>query len=66
MSELLKLAEREAEAEIEYNALRTYGHSPSKAAEIMLDAQRGDEFCRLYIVYLRTQATLLSKEGDAK
>lgn len=26
----------------DYEALKAYGHTPAKAAEIVLDAQRGD------------------------
>lgn len=33
----------------EYSALKAFGHSPAKAAEIILDATRGDEFSRRWI-----------------
>jgi hypothetical protein len=32
-----------------YEALKACGHSPTKAAEIMLDAKRGDKFCVRWI-----------------
>jgi hypothetical protein len=32
-----------------YDALKALGHSPAKAAEIVLNAQRGDWFSKLWI-----------------
>lgn len=40
----------------DYEALKAYGHSPSKAAEIVLDASRGDDFCRRYIAMVQHSA----------
>jgi hypothetical protein len=34
-----------------YEALKRMGHSPAKAAEIVLDASRGDEFSQLWIAH---------------
>jgi hypothetical protein len=35
--------------ETDYELLKRYGHSPAKAAEIILDAKRGDMFSRNWI-----------------
>jgi len=32
-----------------YEALKAYGHSPAKAAEIILDAERGDKHALAWI-----------------
>jgi hypothetical protein len=32
-----------------YEALKAHGHSPAKAAEIVLDAQRGDTHALMWI-----------------
>jgi hypothetical protein len=37
----------------DYAALKAYGHSPAKAAEIVLDASRGDCFCERYVAFVR-------------
>lgn len=37
----------------DYEALKAHGHSPAKAAEIALDAKRGDDFCRRWIAIAR-------------
>lgn len=37
----------------DYEALKAYGHSPAKAAEIVLDAKRGDFFSRGWIKVVR-------------
>jgi hypothetical protein len=37
----------------DYAALKAYGHSPAKAAEIVLDAKRGDFFSRGWIKVVR-------------
>jgi hypothetical protein len=37
----------------DYDALKAYGHSPAKAAEIVLDAKRGDFFSRGWIAVVR-------------
>lgn len=39
-----------------YNMLKRAGHSPSKAAEILLDASRGDE---LALTWIRGVAAML-------
>lgn len=36
-----------------YEHLKAYGHSPTKAAEIVLDAKRGDFFSRQWIAMIR-------------
>ncbi len=36
-----------------YAMLKQAGHSPAKAVEIILDAKRGDGFCRRWIRTLR-------------
>jgi len=33
----------------EYEALKKLGHSAAKAAEIVLDAKRGDKYAKLWI-----------------
>lgn len=33
----------------DYDALKTFGHSPQKAAEIALDAKRGDDHARRWV-----------------
>ena len=35
-----------------YVALKLYGHSAAKAAEIILDAERGDDFSRRYVALI--------------
>lgn len=35
--------------QIAYDALKRYGHSPAKAAEIVLDVERGDHFARRWL-----------------
>lgn len=37
-----------------YEALKAHGHSAAKAAEIMLDAKRGDEYARQWIAQVAT------------
>lgn len=37
----------------DYAALKAYGHSPAKAAEIILDAKRGDKACERWIALVR-------------
>jgi hypothetical protein len=37
----------------DYEALKAHGHSPAKAAEIILDAKRGDLFSRKWIEFVR-------------
>lgn len=37
----------------DYNALKVYGHSPAKAAEIVLDAKRGDFFSERWVAFVR-------------
>ena len=37
----------------DYEALKAHGHTPAKAAEIILDAKRGDEFCRKWIACIQ-------------
>jgi hypothetical protein len=37
----------------DYEALKAFGHSPAKAAEIILDAKRGDFFSRGWITIVR-------------
>jgi hypothetical protein len=41
-----------AELQSNYAALKAYGHSPAKAAEIILDAKRGDFFCERYVAFV--------------
>lgn len=37
----------------DYEVLKRYGHSPIKAAEIALDAQRGDKYALAWIAAAR-------------
>jgi hypothetical protein len=37
----------------DYDALKAYGHSPAKAAEIVLDASRGNERAANWIAIVR-------------
>lgn len=37
----------------DYDALKTEGHSPAKAAEILLDAKRGDPWANKWIILIR-------------
>lgn len=37
----------------DYDLLKSLGHSPAKAAEIVLDATRGDDFSRRWIEAMR-------------
>lgn len=37
----------------DYEALKAYGHSAAMAATIVLDAERGDEYCRKWIAQVR-------------
>ena len=37
----------------DYAALKAYGHSPQKAAEIALDAERGDQHALNWIAAIR-------------
>ena len=37
----------------DYEALKSYGLSPAKAAEIVLDAKRGDQYARQWIALAR-------------
>ncbi len=46
----------------DYDVLKAAGHSPAKAAEIILDAKRGDEFS---IRYLRMRRTMTRQDTDA-
>jgi hypothetical protein len=39
----------------DYEALKSFGHSPVKAAEIVLDAKRGNEYARRWIALVREQ-----------
>lgn len=43
----------------DYDALKAAGHSPAVAATIVLDAKRGDEYCRKWIA--QTREMLASK-----
>ncbi len=38
----------------DYEALKKHGHSPAKAAEIILDAQRGDTLAFMWIQVARS------------
>lgn len=40
----------------DYDLLKDYGHSPAKAAEIVLDAKRGDFFSTSYVTFVRARA----------
>lgn len=44
----------------DYEALKAYGHSAAKAAEIILDANRGDFFSQRYLAFIR-QTTIGAK-----
>lgn len=37
----------------DYECLKAYGHSPAKAAEIALDAERGDRYAIQWIAAAR-------------
>lgn len=37
----------------DYDALKAHGHAPAKAAEIILDAKRGDEYSADWIKMVR-------------
>jgi hypothetical protein len=37
----------------DYEALKRYGHSPAKAAEIVLDAKRGDPHALAWLTVVR-------------
>lgn len=37
----------------DYEALKRYGHSPTKAAEIILDAKRGDTYALAWLTVVR-------------
>jgi hypothetical protein len=39
----------------DYEALKRYGHSPAKAAEIALDAKRGDKRALAWLEVARAQ-----------
>lgn len=39
----------------DYAILRDYGHTPYKAAEIVLDAARGDGWAAKWIAYVRSE-----------
>jgi hypothetical protein len=39
-----------------YNALKSFGHSPQKALEILLDAKRGDRYALNWIRFVRSAA----------
>lgn len=39
----------------DYEVLKAAGHSPAKAAEIELDAKRGDEIAKKWIAECRRQ-----------
>ena len=45
-----------------YAALKAAGHSAAKAAEIVLDAKRGDKYARDWIA----RAAILKAEGDGE
>lgn len=36
----------------DYEALIAYGHSPAKAAEIVMDKERGDKMAREWILFV--------------
>jgi hypothetical protein len=41
------------DGETDYQRLVNYGHSPQKAAEIVLDAKRNDEWAIKYLAFIR-------------
>lgn len=41
----------------DYQALKAYGHSPFKAAEIALDAKRGEQHARAWVAAARQPLT---------
>lgn len=43
----------------DYEALKAYGHSPAKAAEIVLDAKRGDFFSKQYLAFVKARGDLV-------
>jgi hypothetical protein len=47
-----------------YEALKAYGHSPAKAAEIVLDANRGDWFSQRWINFATAQVGRNAKRQD--
>lgn len=50
----------------DYAALKAYGHSPAKAAEIVLDAKRGDFFSRGWIAVVRKALGCPADDEDVR
>ena len=49
-----------------YEALKRAGHSPAKAAEIMLDAKRGDNYARRWIAAVAGDCRVTLAHVDLK
>jgi hypothetical protein len=50
----------------DYQALKRAGHTPAKAAEIFLDAKRGDEYAINWIATIRRPRRKSSANGASK
>jgi hypothetical protein len=48
----------------DYEVLKQAGHPAAKAAEIVLDAKRGDPFARQWIKILQQQFGQMENEND--